>query len=115
MSQLEEDLAKDWESVKGNLQKGDILEGLLILIGMGGELAALLGLVFAAFTGTIYLTGGLAALGLPFLVGPIQTACIKAAQQILNQYTNLSSHKRKAVVSALQFLGVPISIFHSLL
>ena len=86
MSQLSDDLEKDWNELGKNLRKGDILEGLGILIGLGGELAALLSLMIAAATAASYLTGGLAALGFPFLVGPIQAACVKAGQQIIKQF-----------------------------
>lgn len=111
MSQLEDDLAKDWQAMTGKLNKGDVIEGFLILMGIGTELAAVIGLVMGVMVVASHLTGGLAALGLPLAVGPIQIACVQASKKIVGEYANLSKRKRKALISALKFIGIHVSVF----
>lgn len=112
MSQLSEDLERDWDEVKSSMDKGDILQGLLVLGTITGEIAAALSLIIPLVKALTFLTGGVAALGVPFLVTPLQALLANQAKAIQKKYENLSREKRNALVSALVFLGISPRIFN---
>jgi hypothetical protein len=111
MSQLEEDLQKDYEEMRKAFNAKDIITGLMILAGMTAELAALIAVVIGFINIMGIISGGLGYLGIPISAGVFSVAIRRAVPEIIRQYSNMSKEKRKAFKMALVFLGVSPNIF----
>jgi len=111
MSQLQDDLEKEFEELQKALNTKDVITGLMILAGIATEIAALIAVIIGFINVMGIISGGLGYLGIPISAGVINIAIRRALPEIIKQYSNLNKEKRKAVKMALVFLGVSPDIF----
>lgn len=111
MSQLEEDMRQDFADFKQAYEKGEIVKGLRLLGSMFGEIAGLITIIIGALTVGVALSGGLAALGVPFATTAVAHLLKNAMPDVLEAYGDLDREDRKAVRAALHFLHIPNSFF----
>lgn len=86
MSQLSRDLENDLAQSGEAFSAGEVLKGLWLLMRCGGEVAATIGAVITAYKAATFVTGGLAALGLPFGVQIVHRVIFLNASKIAKTY-----------------------------
>ncbi len=106
MSTLSDDLDKDAHDLKEAIDKGQILKGLAIIGRIATEITAVIGLIIGVYQVTMFVTGGLASLGLPIASGVVMAMLRKAIPAIVCEYDSLNTDERKSVRAALKFLGL---------
>ena len=111
MSNLSEDLNKDFKELENAYDKKDIIRGLVILGGIGGEIAGLVAVITATISAIGFVTAGLGSLGIPIAAGVISQIIRRAVPEIVKQYSSLNKSDRTAVRKALRFLGISSDIF----
>mgnify|MGYP005837253093 CR=1 FL=1 len=111
MSQLAHDLAADWESLQEANDKGEVIKGLMVLGRIAGEVIGMIMLIIGAMKVLTVVTGGIAALGLPWAANAVVQCVRMYGPRIAQQYTEMSRDERRQLRSAMKFLGIGADIF----
>jgi hypothetical protein len=108
---LSEDLQNDWDELKESMDAGRVIKGILLLSRIAGEFAAMAGVLVAALKVATILSGGLAALGVPFAASTIQNLLTQAWPKILIAYDKMNREERQDLREALVFLNLSPKLF----